>query len=59
MGDKIKLRRALLGVSDKSSLAEFAKSLANHGVELLSTGGTKATLEAAGIKVKAVEDFTG
>jgi len=59
MGDKIKIRRALLGVSDKGGLAEFAKALANHGVELLSTGGTKATLEAAGMKVMAVEDFTG
>jgi phosphoribosylaminoimidazolecarboxamide formyltransferase/IMP cyclohydrolase len=59
MGDKVKIRRALLGVSDKGGLAEFAKALANHGVELLSTGGTRATLEAAGIKVTAVEDFTG
>ena len=57
--DKVKISRALLGVSDKGGLAEFAKALANHGVEILSTGGTKAALEAAGIKVKAVEDFTG
>lgn len=57
--DQVKIRRALLGVSDKGGLAAFAKALADHGVELLSTGGTKATLEAAGIKVKAVEDFTG
>jgi phosphoribosylaminoimidazolecarboxamide formyltransferase/IMP cyclohydrolase len=57
--DKIKIRRALLGVSDKGGLAEFAAALSRHGVELLSTGGTKATLEAAGIKVKAVEEFTG
>ena len=52
-------RRALLGVSDKSGLADFARALARHGVELLSTGGTKAALEAAGVTVKAVEEFTG
>ena len=57
--DKVKIRRALLGVSDKSGLPEFVKTLAAHGVELLSTGGTKAALEAAGVKVKAVEEFTG
>ncbi len=57
--DKVKIRRALLGVSDKGGLAEFASALARHGVELLSTGGTKAALEAAGVKVKAVEEFTG
>jgi phosphoribosylaminoimidazolecarboxamide formyltransferase/IMP cyclohydrolase len=57
--DWVKVRRALLGVSDKRGLAEFAQALANHGVELLSTGGTKAALEGAGIRVKAVEEFTG
>jgi len=55
----VRIRRALLGVSDKDGLPEFAKALANHGVELVSTGGTKAALEAAGIMVKAVEEFTG
>jgi len=57
--DKVKIRRALLGVSDKGGLPEFAMALARHGVELLSTGGTKAALEAAGVRVKAVEEFTG
>lgn len=57
--DKIKVTRALLGVSDKSGLVEFARSLARHGVELISTGGTKAALENAGLKVKGVEEFTG
>jgi phosphoribosylaminoimidazolecarboxamide formyltransferase / IMP cyclohydrolase len=57
--DRVKVRRALIGVSDKEGLAEFAKALANHGVELLSTGGTRAALEGAGIRVKAVEEFTG
>jgi phosphoribosylaminoimidazolecarboxamide formyltransferase/IMP cyclohydrolase len=58
-GEKVVIRRALLGVSDKSGLAEFARALARHQVEILSTGGTRAALEGAGIKVRAVEDFTG
>jgi phosphoribosylaminoimidazolecarboxamide formyltransferase/IMP cyclohydrolase len=57
--DKIKISRALLGVSDKTGIAELARALASHRVELLSTGGTKAALEAAGVRVKAVEEFTG
>ncbi|MHB8382244.1 MAG: bifunctional phosphoribosylaminoimidazolecarboxamide formyltransferase/IMP cyclohydrolase [Candidatus Binataceae bacterium] len=57
--DKVIVRRALLGVSDKGGLAEFARTLARHGVELISTGGTKAALEAADVRVKAVEAFTG
>src|SRR5713226_2027918 len=57
--DKIKVSRALLGVADKAGLAPFARALTGHGVELISTGGTKAALEAAGVKVKGVEEFTG
>jgi phosphoribosylaminoimidazolecarboxamide formyltransferase / IMP cyclohydrolase len=57
--DNVKIERALLGVSDKSGLAELARALARHGVEILSTGGTKAALEAEGVRVKSVEDFTG
>src|SRR6266853_4079716 len=57
--DKVVIRRALLGVADKSGLAAFAKMLARHGVEILSTGGTMAALEAAGIKARSVESFTG
>src|SRR5690242_2904633 len=53
------IRRALLGVSDKSGLVEFARALERRGVEILSTGGTRAALEKAGVRVKAVEDFTG
>ncbi len=56
---RVKIRRALLGVADKSGLVEFAKLLAEFGVEMLSTGGTKAALEAEGIKVRSVESFTG
>ena len=57
--DKVRITRALLGVSDKSGLAELAGVLARHGVELISTGGTKTALEAANVRVKAVEEFTG
>lgn len=57
--DKINPTRALLGVSDKTGLAELARALARHGVELVSTGGTKAALESENIKVKGVEEFTG
>jgi phosphoribosylaminoimidazolecarboxamide formyltransferase/IMP cyclohydrolase len=59
MSAEITVRRALLGVSDKGGLAEFAAELARHRVELLSTGGTRSALEKAGLKVRAVEDFTG
>ncbi len=55
----VKISRALLGVSDKGGLEALASALLRHGVELLSTGGTKAALEQAGFKVKAVGDFTG
>ncbi|HEY2525482.1 MAG TPA: bifunctional phosphoribosylaminoimidazolecarboxamide formyltransferase/IMP cyclohydrolase [Candidatus Binataceae bacterium] len=55
----VKMGRALLGVSDKAGLAEFARALAARGVELVSTGGTAAALEEARIKVRGVENFTG
>ena len=57
--DKVAVKRALLGVADKSGLAEFAKVLARHNVEILSTGGTMAALEAAGVRARSVESFTG
>ena len=53
------IRRALLSVSDKNGIVEFARALAARGVELLSTGGTYSTLVAAGIKVDSVESYTG
>lgn len=53
------IRRALLGVSDKNGLVELATALAKLGVEIVSTGGTRATLERAGVKVRPVEQFTG
>src|SRR5476649_1279377 len=55
----VAIRRALLGVSNKDGLAELARALERHGVEILSTGGTMAALQTAGIKVRAVENFTG
>src|SRR5487761_1156566 len=57
--DRVKIRRALIGVSDKSGLADLARALNRLGVETLSTGGTSAALEAEGGRVRAVEDFTG
>jgi phosphoribosylaminoimidazolecarboxamide formyltransferase/IMP cyclohydrolase len=53
-------KRALLSVSDKSGLADFARALvANHGYQLLSTGGTARLLREAGLPVTDVSDYTG
>ncbi|HIG76094.1 MAG TPA: bifunctional phosphoribosylaminoimidazolecarboxamide formyltransferase/IMP cyclohydrolase, partial [Bacteroidetes bacterium] len=49
--DRVPVRRALLSVSDKTGLADFAKRLAAHGAELLSTGGTARVLREAGLDV--------
>ena len=54
-----KIERALLSVTDKTGLAEFAKVLASFGVELISTGGTAKLLRDAGLAVKDVSDVTG
>jgi phosphoribosylaminoimidazolecarboxamide formyltransferase/IMP cyclohydrolase len=51
--------RALLGVYDKTGIEDFARGLAGLGWELVSTGGTFATIEKAGIPVRKVEDITG
>ena len=53
------IRRALLSVSDKTGLVEFARTLQNFGVEILSTGGTAKALRDAGIEVRDVSDVTG
>ena len=53
------LSRALISVSDKTGLLEFARGLAERGVELLSTGGTSAMLREAGLTVRDVADVTG
>jgi phosphoribosylaminoimidazolecarboxamide formyltransferase/IMP cyclohydrolase len=50
--------RALLSVSDKTGLVDFARTLAGHGVELVSTGGTRKALAEAGLKVLDVADLT-
>ena len=55
----IKIRRALISVSDKSGLVDLAQDLAERGVEILSTGGTAAALKAAGLKVVDVSEHTG
>ncbi len=55
----IKVKRALISVSDKTGLLEFAKGLARFNVELLSTGGTAKTLREAGLTVKDVSEHTG
>jgi phosphoribosylaminoimidazolecarboxamide formyltransferase/IMP cyclohydrolase len=54
-----KIRRALLSVTDKTGIVEFAKVLSGHGVELVSTGGTARSLREAGIGVKDIGDLTG
>lgn len=55
----MKIRRALLSVTDKTGLVDFARGLAAQGVEILSTGGTAAALRDAGIAVKDVSAHTG
>lgn len=54
-----KITRALLSVSDKTGIVEFAKFLAEQKIEILSTGGTAKALSAAGIPVKEVSEYTG
>ena len=59
MAEHIRIRRALISVSDKSGLVEFARELAAMGVEIISTGGTAAALAKAGISVLPIESVTG
>ncbi|QLH69258.1 bifunctional phosphoribosylaminoimidazolecarboxamide formyltransferase/IMP cyclohydrolase [Rhodopseudomonas palustris] len=54
-----RVTRALLSVSDKTGLIDFARALAGHGVELVSTGGTAKAIAAAGLPVKDVSELTG
>jgi phosphoribosylaminoimidazolecarboxamide formyltransferase / IMP cyclohydrolase len=53
------VRRALLSVSDKTGIVEFARGLADLGVEIISTGGTARELTEAGIPVRSISDLTG
>ncbi len=55
----IRVRRALISVSDKTGVTDFAKTLAGLGVEILSTGGTASALREAGLEVTDVSEFTG
>src|SRR5690348_3263244 len=54
-----RVTRALLSVSDKTGLIDFARALAAHGVELVSTGGTAKAISTAGLKVRDVSELTG
>jgi phosphoribosylaminoimidazolecarboxamide formyltransferase/IMP cyclohydrolase len=54
-----RITRALLSVSDKSGLIDFARALAGYGIEFVSTGGTAKSIAEAGLKVRDVSDLTG
>src|SRR5437660_11157968 len=56
---EVQVARALLSVSDKRGIVEFARGLADLGIEIVSTGGTARELEAAGLPVRPISDFTG
>jgi phosphoribosylaminoimidazolecarboxamide formyltransferase/IMP cyclohydrolase len=55
----VRVRRALLTVSDKRGLVDFARGLAELGVEIVSTGGTAQELADAGVETRAIDDYTG
>ncbi|MEW5774335.1 MAG: IMP cyclohydrolase [Thermodesulfobacteriota bacterium] len=57
--DLLPIRRAILSVTDKAGLVDFARFLADAGVELVSTGGTKKKLAEAGLPVRSVSEITG
>lgn len=60
MGTDKKISRALISVTDKTGVVEFAQSLVgDYGVEIISTGGTARVLEEAGVPVTPIEEFTG
>jgi phosphoribosylaminoimidazolecarboxamide formyltransferase/IMP cyclohydrolase len=56
---EVRIARALLSVSDKRGIVDFARGLAELGIEIVSTGGTARELEQAGLPVRSIEDFTG
>ncbi|HZL49176.1 MAG TPA: bifunctional phosphoribosylaminoimidazolecarboxamide formyltransferase/IMP cyclohydrolase [Solirubrobacteraceae bacterium] len=56
---EVRVRRALLSVSDKDGIVDFARGLEELGVEIVSTGGTARALADAGIETRGIEDFTG
>jgi len=55
----LKIKRALISVSDKAGITEFARTLSQRGVEIVSTGGTARMLKAAGIPAIEISDYTG
>jgi phosphoribosylaminoimidazolecarboxamide formyltransferase/IMP cyclohydrolase len=55
----VRIRRALISVSEKAGIVELARGLVELGVEIVSTGGTARELAGAGVPVRAIEDFTG
>jgi phosphoribosylaminoimidazolecarboxamide formyltransferase/IMP cyclohydrolase len=55
----VRIKRALISVSDKSGIVEFALSLSRRGVEIISTGGTLKTLQEAGVGARSVSEVTG
>ncbi len=57
--DLVRVKRALISVSDKTNLVEFARGLVTLGVELLSTGGTAKTLSDAEVPVVEIGNYTG
>ena len=59
MSDLLPIRRALISVSDKTGIVEFAAKLVEKGVELLSTGGTYRLLQESGLAVTEVSEYTG
>src|SRR5437588_12687220 len=56
---EVRVQRALITVSDKRGLVDFARGLAELGVEIVSTGGTARELADAGIESRAIDDYTG
>ena len=59
MAGDVPIKRALLSVYDKAGVADFAKALAQLGVELISTGGTSKLIAEAGVAVRDISDLTG
>lgn len=56
---EVRIRRALLSVSDKRGLVDFARCLVELGIEIISTGGTAKELNEAGIETRSITDYTG
>ncbi|MCK4275763.1 MAG: bifunctional phosphoribosylaminoimidazolecarboxamide formyltransferase/IMP cyclohydrolase, partial [Phycisphaerae bacterium] len=57
--EDVVVRRALISVYDKTGIDQFAKSLSQMGVEIISSGGTAKAIAAAGVKVRSVQEWTG